>query len=464
MKIQSRQIERDGSGSVTVTPEGDEDLYHLYNLIQTEDLVRASAVRRVQSESSTGSIESHRVRLMLTVRVTKLDFEMANSGAAATTPLGATPAAGSQPGSGASSAATTPQSSLVLGEAGASTMHTGASQGEPTLHISGRVAEENEHVRMGSFHTLDVEINRKLTITKELWDQHHLDVLDESGNAVNNAEVGALILGEGRAIVCVLTNHITIVRQRIQVAMPRKRAGAGYGGATSSGAAKLGERFYSQVYTAVLRLLSMPSMRVVLVASPGFWRESMYDFLLEEAVHRGDKALIGNEGKRKLLKVHCATPHVHSLMQVLKSPEVAAQLQDTKFTRENQVMDQFLRTLASDELRAWYGERAIVLAAARGAIGTLLLSDAILRNAHPVRRKQWVELCDQVKGFGGSVVICSSQHESGRQLNGLGGAAALLTYPLDLDIVEEEEAETDAAGGEGDSGLGLPARGKGAPK
>lgn len=54
-------------------------------------------------------------------------------------------------------------------------------------------------------------------------------------------------------------------------------------------------------------------------------------------------------------------------------------------------------------------------------------------------------MCDQVKSFGGSVVIFSSLHESGRQLNGLGGVAALLTYPLDLDLVEEEEEEARAA-------------------
>ena len=223
----------------------------------------------------------------------------------------------------------------------------------------------------GSFHTLDIGIQRKLTITKEHWDQHHLEVLEESGEAGNTAEVGAVVLGEGKAIVCLMTNNMTLVQQRIQVSMPRKRAGAGYG-AAASGAAKTSERFNDQVY---------------------------------------------------------------------KSPEVMAQLQDTKFTRENQVLDKFLRTLSSDDLRAWYGERAIVLAASRGAIGTLLPSDAMLRSTHPMRRKQWVDLCDQVKSFGGSVVIFSSLHESGRQLNGLGGVAALLTYPLDLDLVEEEEAE-----------------------
>lgn len=426
------------SASTSSVLTDSEDLYHLYNLIQPEDLVRASTVRRIQSESNTGSIESRRMRLQLTLSVTKIDFEMAAGTSMSSSMPPSSDDSASEPGS----ATSTPMSSLVLGEAGPAPSLSGATQGEPTLHISGRVAEENEHVRTGSFHTLDIELHRSLSITKERWDQHHLDILNESGEAGNTAEVGAVILGEGRAIVCLLTNHMTIVRQRIQVALPRKRAGAGYASAqASSGKVKLTDRFQSQVYEAVLKLLSLPEMRVVLLASPAFYKDVMYDFLLAEAVRRNDKVLIGQEGKRKLLKVHCATPHVHSLMEVLKSPEVSAQLQNTKFTRENQVIDRFLRTLSSDELRAWYGERAVKLAAVRGAIGTLLLSDALLRNTHPTVRQQWLDLCELVKSFGGQVVLFSSLHESGRQLNGLGGIAALLTYPLDLELIEEEEAE-----------------------
>ena len=68
----------------------------------------------------------------------------------------------------------------------------------------------------------------------------------------------------------------------------------------------------------------------------------------------------------------------------------------------------------------------------------------MLRNTHPTVRQQWLDLCQLVKSFGGQVVVFSSLHESGRQLNGLGGIAALLTYPLDLELIEEEEAEAEA--------------------
>lgn len=34
-----------GQGHVTLRPEDDEDMWHLYNLIQQDDLVRAPAIR-----------------------------------------------------------------------------------------------------------------------------------------------------------------------------------------------------------------------------------------------------------------------------------------------------------------------------------------------------------------------------------------------------------------------------------
>ena len=130
MKIVARHIERDGGGSVTLVPEHEcvqmrccvltssEDLYHLYNLIQSDDLVRATAVRRVQSESTTGSIESHRVRMQLTIQVAKMDFEMGGGGGSMSSADGGSPQHSVGDDSAASSAASSTSPSSRCREAG----------------------------------------------------------------------------------------------------------------------------------------------------------------------------------------------------------------------------------------------------------------------------------------------------------------------------------------------------------
>lgn len=405
-----------------------EDMYHLLNLIEEGDLIRAPAVRRVQTESSTGSSESHRVRLNLTIQVTKVNFDATGS----TAPPD--PSAGD---SGANSAQES--SSATAGALGGG----GGGGGEgATLQVSGRVVEENQFVKLGAYHTLDLETNRQLTITKDSWDSIHIERLTEASDVGSRAEVGAVVLGEGTAVVCLLTEHMTVIRQRIEVPLPRKRKGL----PASSGDRSLA-RFHAQVYNAVLKLISLPALRLVILASPGFIKETVYDYLFEEAIKRNDKALIGNEAKRKFLKIHCSSPHVHSLMEVLKSPEVSTQLKDTKFAREGQLLERFMRTLASDELRAWYSESHVMLAASRGAIATLLISDGLFRASDPARRKRFVELVQDVRAQGGEVAIFSSMHESGRQLNGLTGIAAILTWPMDVEEVEEEERLAQEAEG-----------------
>ena len=127
----------------------------------------------------------------------------------------------------------------------------------------------------------------------------------------------------------------------------------------------------------------------------------------------------------------------------------------------------FHKMLATDELRAWYGPEHVALAVDRGAVGTLLISDdlfryvrispsfvtepaktdTVRRSSDPVTRNRYVEMVEAVRSRGGESLIFSSMHESGQQLNLVTGIAAILTYPLDVEIVEmeEREAKEDAA-------------------
>jgi protein pelota len=122
-------------------------------------------------------------------------------------------------------------------------------------------------------------------------------------------------LKTGSAAFCLLSEHMTVVRQRIDVPVPRKSA--------SSTAHEKGlEKFYSTLYTTFLRHIpySDPSMRAIVIASPGWIRDSVLDYIFKEATRTGNKALIG--ARNKFVKVHVTSPHVHSLVEVLKSPEV----------------------------------------------------------------------------------------------------------------------------------------------
>ncbi|WVR07212.1 mRNA surveillance protein pelota [Kwoniella sp. DSM 27419] len=397
MKLVNKHVEKDGSGYVTLRPEDDEDMWHVYNLIAEGDHVRAMAIRRVQTVSSTGSSDSFRVRTNLTLEVTKTTFS---------------PAASSSQANG-------------QGE-----------KKEPTasLQISGKVTEENDYVKMGAYHTLDLEANRDFRLTKATgWDSVALERIQESTQEGRGAEVGAIVCGEGTAAICLLSEHMTVVRQRIDTSVPRKRKGG------TSGHDKAMENFFQAVYQAILRLIPFQDLKAIVIASPGFTRDSLYEYIFQQATLTSNKALL--QSRSKWVKVHSNTSHVHGLVEALRAPEVSKMLQGAKFAREGLGLDKFHKMLATDELRAWYGPEHVALAVDRGAVGTLLISDDLFRSSDPATRTRYVEMVEAVRSKGGEALIFSSMHESGQQLNLLTGIAAVLTYPLDVEIVEMEEEE-----------------------
>ena len=241
--------------------------------------------RRVQSVTATGSTESHRVRLNLTLQVSRVDFASAAGGQA-----------GGAEGADAS----------------------GSGNVSAALHISGPVTSENQHVRLGAFHTLDIEANRDIRIEKtEGWDSVALSRVDESTVPGRGAEVAAIVCGEGVAAFCLLSEHMTVVPHRLTVPIPRKSG-------SSSQHDKALVKFYGALYDAFIRHIpySQPSLRAIVIASPGWVRDAVYDFLISESTRRGEKALTRTL-KDKCMRIHINSPHVHSLVEVLKSPQVS---------------------------------------------------------------------------------------------------------------------------------------------
>lgn len=69
------------------------------------------------------------------------------------------------------------------------------------LHVAGPVSEENKYVKMGQYHTLDLEIQRNVTIIKDEWDSIALDRVSDACDVSKKAEVGAVVLQEGHSLL-----------------------------------------------------------------------------------------------------------------------------------------------------------------------------------------------------------------------------------------------------------------------
>ncbi|KAI2084611.1 Translation factor pelota [Ophidiomyces ophidiicola] len=408
MRLIKRNIEQDGSGSVTLFPEEPEDMWHAYNLIRPRDLLKASAVRRVTNTATTGTTSSSRVHMTLQIRVKSLDFD--------------------------------PQKSQ--------------------LHVSGQIVTETPYTKIGQHHTLDLELQRNFTLEKTSessnegggWDSVALEMLrdavDESYK--RRAEAIAVVMQEGLANICFIGQFQTVVKQKVEMAIPRKRQG---GSDHDKGLSK----FFQVTLETLLRLLEPSSnsvtstttsngtsTRPVLLASPGFTATSFQKHIQAASSGKPElKSLLDNT-----IVVHSSSGHVHSLAEVLQSPTVQARLSNTKYARETAIMDTFYTHLRMDTNKATYGAKEVESAVDQGAVGRgggiLLISNRLFRSQSVHERRRWVSLVDRVRDVeGGEVRVLSSDHESGKRLDGLGGVAAILTFP----IIEDDHEEDDNADG-----------------
>jgi len=231
-------------------------------------------------------VDSNRIRLNLTLQVSRVEFS---------------------PGGGNSAQESTNPGASSSQNANAS------------LHISGKVVVENPHVRLGAFHTLDIETNRDVRIEKPIgWDSIAVSRVEESTVPGRGAELAAVICGEGTATFCLLSQHMTVVTHRISISIPRKAATAG----ASQHEKGIG-KFYAILFDSFLRHVPFASdgIRAIVIASPGWIRDGAYDYLVAEAIRRSNKEL-QKALREKVIRVHISSPYVHSLVEVLKNPEV----------------------------------------------------------------------------------------------------------------------------------------------
>lgn len=384
MKLVSKTVGKD-DGTVVLIPEDADDLWTLYNLISKNDKITLKTQRNIKPIGSNGlpiqGATAQKKIITLTLDVLEINFV--------------------------------------------------ASESE--LRIKGRTTNFLDDVPLGSFHTATVKINETIKIFKEIWDNHIDELVDSSCTAESRAEVGAIVLEEGVAHVCLITDSMTILKGKYEKSIPKKRRG------DSSAHDKGLKIFLNNTAQSAIRLLNLKNLKAIIIASPGTLSKQLYDILCLEFDKSGDKDLI--KCKNKFLTTTSSTGYLQGLEEVLKNPTIRKQLSDTKVQRNVLLFDEFSKHLNNDDFKSFYGlkecEKAIEVS---GAVKVLMITDSLFKNDDINKRKHYIELVEKVKNDGGEVSIFSSLHDSGKQLDQLTGIAVILNYPMhDLEDSDDEE-------------------------
>lgn len=259
MKLVHKKVDRNGEGSVKLVATESEDMYDLYNLIGAGSIVKATTIRKVQRQTATGSSESERMKITLTIEVADVEFD---------------------------------------------------SQGLQ-LRLKGQNIVENEHVKVGAFHTIEVELNRPFELFKHNWDKIDLEMLERACEPSAKADVAALLMQPGLAHLFVLSDSLSTVMARVETNIPRK----GLNGLLNRDRAI--EKFFEAVYRGITEKLNLDTIKVLIIASPGFTKDEFFKYMNEEAARRDDKNVL--RIKSRTVLAHSSSGYKQDIHEVWKS-------------------------------------------------------------------------------------------------------------------------------------------------
>jgi len=392
MRIVSKNFELGKNGSCKMVPEVTEDFWHLYNLLTVEDIVTSVTFRKLKGNDSgvggrsKGPGKTKRVKIGVKVEMIEFDQETCS------------------------------------------------------VRVRGRNLTENPWIPLGSYHTLELAKDRQFEIEKEEWDAMHIERIETAADPSRDADVAAVVMqSNGTANLCLIGNHMTTRKEKIDLNIPKKRVGS------TTRHDKSVARFFEAIMASILKHIQFKVVKCIILASPGFVKDDFFRFLMDEAQRRDLRDII--ENKSKFLLCHSSSGHMHAIKEILEDPAVTVRLADTKAAGEVKVLQNFYDTMKVDESRAVYGWLHVHAASEMQAIKDLLITDSLFRCSDYQDRKRYVGFVDKVRDAGGNVFIFSVAHPSGAELTQLTGIAAILRFPAPeiLELEEEVEGEEDSS-------------------
>lgn len=267
---------------------------------------------------------------------------------------------------------------------------------EDRLRILGTIEEGPQD--LGSHHTINVQEGEVLSIIKGEWMHSHLQRLRRAVEETRKPRMVLVALEYEEAVVAVLRQYG--VQEVAHILSP------------SSG--KMFDRaeggdYYGEIADKVAQLAEEGTPLIVL--GPGFAKETLLLKGRERYPELFGRAHLFHTGQAGMAGIH----------ELMKRGLGAEVLEDSRVAMEVMLVEKVLEGIAKDGPVA-YGPKEVEGAARMGAVETLLVLDEM------VRSRGLDPLMKLVEETGGKVVVVSEHHDAGRELEALGGLAALLRF------------------------------------
>ena len=260
------------------------------------------------------------------------------------------------------------------------------------LRVTGLI----EHgIEAGSYHTLNIETGYEISVIR-LWRKSDLERIDRAVKASVFDVIHILTVEEGEA-------ELFRIRHFGPELVITITMGSGKGMEVNSRTS-----FFEKVLGQLI-----PVNGPLVVAGPGFIKEDFMKFFRARESEKAAKTVV----------VETRRIGAGAVQEVIGLGTLEKLAGDLQLAREVNMMGEFLKRVSQGGPVA-YGRAEVKNAGECGAIDEILVVDTLIRDP------EIVGLMDQAERSDGTVVVFSTGFEPGKQLDALGGVAALLRYRI----------------------------------
>ena len=280
------------------------------------------------------------------------------------------------------------------------------------LRVHGVITDIPEDIGgRGSYHTLNVMADQPVTIVKSKWLKHQVDRLNKASKIEDPLILLAAVDDEEYA-VAILRQYGLDVKAERRIQLPGKLEPENREEAIKG---------YFKDALSVIRETWKNLKCPLVILGLGFVKNNFVKY-----VQNMDKELASAIVDVKGVN----SSGVAGINEAIRSGILTKTLKNARMAVETQHVEEVLTRLGTGKGNVVYGPDEVAKANQYGAIERLLIIDTLLRESPDEKRLELEKLMRQVEEKSGQITVVSTEHEAGSKLDGLGGIAALLRYPI----------------------------------
>jgi len=335
-------------GEVKLIPETLEDLWHIERVLAEGDVVSAKTFRKYKASEAA---EAQKKAVTVDIRVEKVEFsKFANR-----------------------------------------------------LRVMGKIikAEPAEFGQQGSYHTIDVELDYPVKITKTEWKQYQIDRLSQAVKDTKKPKIAIVVLDDEKAVFATLRGYG--IEYELELESSARKRDDDYEGKTAS------------YFGEILAKLAKYDVAKIIVAGPGFTKDNLRDFIA-----RKDPKMLKN-----IVFESCSYAERSGVNELMKNGIVAKVAGESRIGEETDLIEKFKLQISKDSGLAVYGQKEVAEALEASALGELLVLDELLRKNKEIEKILEASEKRKVK-----ITIFSHESDPGHELAGFSGIAGILRFRM----------------------------------